>query len=191
MKHKHHIIPKHMGGTNDLSNLVELTVEEHAEAHKLLWEQYKRYQDYYAWQGLAGLIGKEDILKGIMNQESMKNHLSKKSKEFWNNLTEEEKTIKRNQFLEVRKLTNGSKGKTWKLSEETKNKQKKPKSKEHSLNIKKAMIGTRTGQKNPSFGSIWINNNTDSKKIKNGDTIPTGWFLGRAFKPRMKRKIGT
>ena len=104
MKHKHHIIPKHMGGTNDLSNLVELTVEEHAEAHKLLWEQYKRYQDYYAWQGLAGLIGKEDILKGIMNQESMKNHLSKKSKEFWNNLTEEEKTIKRNQFLEVRKL---------------------------------------------------------------------------------------
>ena len=40
MKHKHHIIPKHMGGTNDPSNLIELTVEEHAEAHKLLWEQY-------------------------------------------------------------------------------------------------------------------------------------------------------
>jgi len=191
MKHKHHIIPKHAGGTDEPSNLIELTVEEHAEAHKLLWEQHKRYQDYYAWQGLAGLIGKEDILKGIMNQESMKHHLSKKSKEFWNNLTEEEKTIKRNKFLEVRKLTNGSKGKNWKLSEETKNKQKKPKSKEHSLNIKKAMIGTRTGQKNPSFGSIWINNTTDSRKIKNSDTIPAGWFLGRAFKPRMKRKIST
>lgn len=191
MKHKHHIIPKHAGGTDDPSNLIELTVEEHAEAHKLLWEEQGRYQDYYAWQGLAGLIGKEDILKGIMNQESIKNHLSKKGKEFWNNLTEEEKTIKKNQFLKVRKLTNGSKGKTLKLSEETKNKHKKPKSKEHRLNIKKSMIGTRTGQKNPSFGSIWINNNTDSKKIKNGDTIPTGWFLGRAFKPRMKRKIGT
>jgi hypothetical protein len=31
--HKHHIIPKHAGGTNDPSNLVELTIEQHAEAH--------------------------------------------------------------------------------------------------------------------------------------------------------------
>lgn len=26
MKHKHHIIPKHAGGTDDASNIVELTV---------------------------------------------------------------------------------------------------------------------------------------------------------------------
>jgi predicted molibdopterin-dependent oxidoreductase YjgC len=32
MKHKHHIIPKHMGGTDDESNIIELTIEEHAEA---------------------------------------------------------------------------------------------------------------------------------------------------------------
>lgn len=30
MKHKHHIIPKHMGGT----------IEEHAEAHRQLYEKY-------------------------------------------------------------------------------------------------------------------------------------------------------
>jgi hypothetical protein len=35
MKHKHHIIPKHMGGTDDSDNLVELTIEEHAEAHRI------------------------------------------------------------------------------------------------------------------------------------------------------------
>ena len=40
IKHKHHIIPKHMGGTDDPSNLIELTVEEHAEAHKILFEKY-------------------------------------------------------------------------------------------------------------------------------------------------------
>ena len=34
MKHKHHIIPRHMGGTDDPSNLIELTIEEHAEAHR-------------------------------------------------------------------------------------------------------------------------------------------------------------
>tara|TARA_R110000868_G_scaffold118360_1_gene313943 strand:+ start:46 stop:558 length:513 start_codon:yes stop_codon:yes gene_type:complete len=62
MKHKHHIIPKHMGGTNDPSNLIELTVEEHGNAHKLLWEQHGLKQDWLAWQGLTGLISKQDLL---------------------------------------------------------------------------------------------------------------------------------
>lgn len=67
MKHKHHIIPKHIGGTDDPSNLVELTVSEHAEAHRILWEQHGRYQDYYAWQGLSGQIGKEELIKKIQS----------------------------------------------------------------------------------------------------------------------------
>jgi len=62
MKHQHHIIPKHMGGTNDPSNLIELTVEEHAEAHRVLWEKYGHKQDELAWKGLAGIIGKEELL---------------------------------------------------------------------------------------------------------------------------------
>jgi DNA modification methylase len=45
LKHKHHIIPKHQGGSDDPSNLVELTVEEHALAHKLLYEQYGKWED--------------------------------------------------------------------------------------------------------------------------------------------------
>lgn len=67
IKHKHHIIPRHIGGTDDPSNIIELTVEEHAEAHHVLWEQHGRYQDYYAWQGLSGIIGKEDIIKQIQS----------------------------------------------------------------------------------------------------------------------------
>ena len=38
-KHKHHIIPRHAGGSNDPDNSVYLTVEEHAEAHKKLYEK--------------------------------------------------------------------------------------------------------------------------------------------------------
>ena len=61
--HKHHIIPKHAGGTDESSNLVLLTIEEHAEAHKKLYEEYNRQEDYLAWKGLAGLIGKDEMIK--------------------------------------------------------------------------------------------------------------------------------
>jgi len=52
--HWHHIIPKHAGGTDDPSNLIRLTITEHAEAHRLLWEQHGRPEDKLAWLLLAG-----------------------------------------------------------------------------------------------------------------------------------------
>ena len=66
--HKHHIVPKHMGGTDDKDNLIELSVEDHAEAHRKLFEEYGHWQDYIAWQGLAGLISKEDLIKKIQSE---------------------------------------------------------------------------------------------------------------------------
>ena len=54
--HIHHKIPKHMGGSNDPSNLIELTVAEHAEAHKKLFEEYGCWQDEIAWKALSGQI---------------------------------------------------------------------------------------------------------------------------------------
>lgn len=58
--HKHHIIPRHVGGTDDLTNLILLTVEEHADAHRLLYEAHGRLQDFYAWKGLSGQIDIDD-----------------------------------------------------------------------------------------------------------------------------------
>ena len=60
--HKHHILPKHMGGTDDPSNLVYLTIEEHAEAHKKLWEEYGRWQDELAYKGLLKLISHDEAI---------------------------------------------------------------------------------------------------------------------------------
>lgn len=54
--HKHHILPKHAGGTNHPDNLVILTVEEHAEAHWILWVLHNRWQDKIAWLALSGRI---------------------------------------------------------------------------------------------------------------------------------------
>ena len=61
--HKHHIIPKHMGGSDDPSNLVELTIEEHAEAHKKLYDEHGRWQDKIAWQMLTGQISCAEATK--------------------------------------------------------------------------------------------------------------------------------
>jgi hypothetical protein len=71
MKHKHHIIPKHAGGTNESSNLIELTVEEHAEAHRLLYERHGNIQDKVAWLGLAKLAPHAELIH-ILQTEGMK-----------------------------------------------------------------------------------------------------------------------
>jgi len=44
-----------MGGTDDPTNLIDLTIPEHAEAHRILWETYGKIEDKWAWCGLAGL----------------------------------------------------------------------------------------------------------------------------------------
>ena len=43
--HEHHIVPKHMGGTDDDYNLTYLNVREHIIAHYLLWKIYKNPND--------------------------------------------------------------------------------------------------------------------------------------------------
>lgn len=71
-KHKHHIIPKHMGGSDDAYNLVELTVEEHAEAHRILYEKYGKEEDRLAWLGLSKQISKLELLAEIRKSKEYK-----------------------------------------------------------------------------------------------------------------------
>jgi len=73
MRHKHHIIPKHMGGTNDPENLISLTPAEHAKAHQELYEKYGKMEDYLAWKGLDGFIGREEIIKRIAQENGKRN----------------------------------------------------------------------------------------------------------------------
>ena len=87
MKHKHHIIPEHMGGTDDPSNFVELTIEEHAEAHRILWEKFGRWQDEVAWKGLAGIIGHEEAVSLSISKalsERIHTEESKEKRRKWN-----------------------------------------------------------------------------------------------------------
>ena len=99
--HKHHIIPKHMGGSDDPSNLKTITVAEHAEEHRLLYEQHGHWQDFLAWKGLSGMLSHEEIIieamknkrtnKGMSISQEHKERLSAGYTNWWNTLDESEK----------------------------------------------------------------------------------------------------
>lgn len=57
--HFHHIIPRHMGGTDDSSNLVLLTPIEHAQEHLRLYKQHGRQADAWAYNRLMRQLGKK------------------------------------------------------------------------------------------------------------------------------------
>ncbi len=64
----------------------------------------------------------ERIKKYYKNNTKAKEHLAKKSKEYWNNLSENERVEKIEQFNKNKIGNQNAKGKTWTLSSETKNK---------------------------------------------------------------------
>jgi len=67
MKHNHHIIPRHLGGTDDKSNIVEdISVTRHAMFHYANWLLHKSDGDYIAYRALAGTIGKEELVRELM-----------------------------------------------------------------------------------------------------------------------------
>ena len=100
MKHIHHKIPRHAGGTNEPENLVELTVEEHAEAHRLLYEKHGREEDRIAWLGLSAQIGKEEMvsllasLGGQLGKEKLYDWHKKISGSSYEEIYGEEKAAK-------------------------------------------------------------------------------------------------
>ena len=51
-----------MGGTDDDSNIVQLTIDEHANAHKELYEKFGLKEDYIAWKSLSGQFSDQERL---------------------------------------------------------------------------------------------------------------------------------
>ena len=59
--HRHHILPKRLGGTDDEENLTPpISTALHALFHKDLYEYYGQMEDYIAWKALEGRITSEE-----------------------------------------------------------------------------------------------------------------------------------
>lgn len=72
--HTHHIIPKHMGGTDDHSNLVILSIDEHAEAHRVLYEKYGKIEDLWAFQLLTYNLNYHDGMELLLVKNAKDTH---------------------------------------------------------------------------------------------------------------------
>lgn len=187
MKHLHHIIPKHSGGVDDPSNLIELTIEEHARAHYILWNQYGRWQDKLAWKSLSKMIGKEEIIftaqsegskelwkdqkhrekisnftKSQWEDHSYRTHHIEKMKQLWQTPEWKEKATDRNRYFQPMAVEAS-------LSDESRQKKKET--------FKK--IGHQQGVKNSMYGTMWITNGSHSYRIKKDSPIPEGYKKGR------------
>lgn len=151
IKHKHHIIPRHVGGTDDPSNLIELNIEEHAEAHRVLYETHGRIEDYYAWKGLSGQIGKDEILKQLAMAQKGK----KKPDGFGEKISEFRKTFKYSEESK-QKISESKKGKKF--------------TDEHRNNISLSLIGRKQTehQKNRARETLecaWVVTRPDGESI--------------------------
>jgi hypothetical protein len=151
-----------MGGTDDPSNLIELTIEEHAEAHRLLFEQHGQWEDEIAWKGLSGMISKEEIIFRTQS-ESSKEVLKRNGNPWSGKRTKTNLAINEQQRLD--------------MSEKSKSPEAIEKRKE---SFKK--IGHQQGEKNSQFGKFWITNEHESKMIFKTDSIPVGWRKGRRIR---------
>lgn len=99
MNHIHHIIPKHMGGTNDSDNLIQLPIWAHAEVHKRLWEVYGRLEDKLAYYALSGKTDKIEELRIEISKRNFKKWMNENPievKKWKNNISN---TLKGNRYL--------------------------------------------------------------------------------------------
>lgn len=173
--HIHHIVPKHMGGTDDISNLIELTIEDHAIAHRHLWKMYGRWEDKVAWMGLSGQLGKEEIIKLAQSNARKGVKLTEQTKKKMS----ESASKRQRSSEEVKKGWETRRKNNWKYSEETKRKQsekllgksKPPRSESHNKNlsnsIKKLYQEGKLSTIPPNHtGTKWWNNGKQNKRSK-------------------------
>ena len=61
MIHKHHIIPRYEGGSDDDSNIVRLTPTQHAMWHFAEWTRKGKWEDFCGFKMILGDVNSPDL----------------------------------------------------------------------------------------------------------------------------------
>jgi hypothetical protein len=195
-----------MGGKNNPENIISLTPEEHAKAHQELYEKYGKIEDYLAWKGLAGFMGKERIIFNLMSENGKKvgNRMKLEGKGIFD--PEKQKTEKYQEGIKL-----GGKIQGRKMAESGHCKRVAPLGGGKNLG-KKSWFNPNTGKETQSFespgeewakgvnmnrinveslrensdnvkGTYWIANKEtgETRMIFPEDEIPEGFTKGRIF----------
>ena len=72
MKHKHHHPPQHRVGKHD--NVVEVSVEEHAELHFAEYVEYGLWGDWLAYHALSGQMSADEATLEAVKQGQRNSH---------------------------------------------------------------------------------------------------------------------
>ena len=180
--HRHHIIPRYMGGTDIAENLVEVSVTQHAIFHYCNYRLWKNEEDKIAWKMLGGQItageaylearklggkrGSQKIKEKYQNPEVLKVYKEKCKKAFYNSPNKE-------YMIERAKINQP------KATEAAKNPESNRKRKQTLSAIKH-----QQGNNNSQYGSMWITDGTkeNTRKISKNESIPEGYRKGRVCK---------
>jgi hypothetical protein len=135
LKHKHHIIPRHMGGIDSEENLIVLSVEDHYTAHMLLANSFSKDDSRRRSNFSSAVLlkrGLDDPNKILEYRESLKGKTNPNYGKRWSD-------DKRKIFSEKQKIT---------LSDESiRKKMRKPKSQTDKMGKY-----DKIGDKNPFYG---------------------------------------
>lgn len=99
--HRHHIIPKHSGGTDNLDNYTYLTIREHIIAHFLLWKMHKNVNDLRAMKMLGAKLTTQH--RKIIGKWCHENKIG------FHNATPKERKMWSNKGFETQKNSNSDK----------------------------------------------------------------------------------
>lgn len=194
-KHKHHIIPKHAGGTDDPSNLIELSIEEHADAHRLLYEQYNRWQDKVAWLSLSGIMKEEERIYEILKNSNPGGYKhTKEAKEKLSSMRMGEKNPMygkpaANKGIKRPGIGGRKKGTKW--SDEERKKQLEIRSKpgyydyNKELSRRKKISQSHKGKVGSAKNKKWFNNGTTETYA---EECPLGFVKGRLPKLQIGKR---
>ena len=163
MKHIHHIVPRHMGGTDDPSNLVEVTIEQHAELHFALYLEHGKYEDYIAYNMLAGKTSEGERVLNILRSEYMTNRV-----------VSQQTRDKMTEYNKIRVHTEESRRKR---SEKMSGDNNPFAGKTHDYNTRKAISQAARNQWEKTK-YIWVTNGLETRRVAE-NSIPKGFVKGR------------